>query len=81
MAHNGIDPREYVAIVERSINAPIANHERFTPNTIIIHFMIMSLRIAGAFPHQSLKIYMKIFHNNTHPIAKLANVLLRFHNI
>lgn len=77
----GIAPSEYVAIVERSTNAPIINHEKLIPNTIPTDLNIKSFKNFGDFPSRSENIYFIIFRNIIHPMEKLANVLERFHNI
>jgi hypothetical protein len=78
---SGIAHNEYVVIVDRSIKAPIANQEKLIPKTIPRDFMTRSLRNAGLLLSLTLKIYCTTFRNITHPMAKFANVLLRFRNI
>jgi hypothetical protein len=68
-------------MVEISSNAPMINQEKLIPNTIATALMIVFLRKSGDFQDQSVNMYLMIFRNITPPIAKLANVLQRFHNI
>jgi hypothetical protein len=77
----GIAHNEYVVIVDRSIKAPIANQEKLIPNTIANDFIIIDFRNAGLLLSLKLNIYCTTFRSITHPIAKFANVLLRFRNI